>query len=93
MKKYKKVQVPATMRDVLDYIQCDICGKTSNTNWKKDVYDVEKIEIRRRTGVEYPDRPLFTTTTIDMCPECFVSKLIPWVESHGGTPTVEHYDG
>ena len=45
-----------------------------------------------KTGSNYPEGGSGEETTIDICPDCFKDKLIPWVESFGGKPTVKEWN-
>jgi len=91
MKYMKTVEVPAkpaTTKEVVDKVLCDLCGKDVNrdlvgaSSYEFDEVTVE-IEVKRREGENYPEGGSGTETIIDVCPECFRGKLVPWVESHG----------
>ena len=57
----------------------------SDGDWSKELhYEVKETEIRLKTGSNYPEGGSGEETTIDICPECFTEKLIPWVKSQGG---------
>lgn len=92
MKKYEKRESKPTFYDVLVEIKCDLCGKTTNNEWLKDSYDATETEVRWKTGENYPSGGSGETTTIDICPDCFETKLIPWVKEQGGEPTVKEWD-
>lgn len=92
MKKYEKRTQPAKEYDALVEIKCDLCGKTTTRTWKASVDDAVETEVRLKTGSAYPEGGSGEETTIDVCPTCFQSKLIPWVESQGGKPTTKSWD-
>lgn len=93
MKKYKKIPVPATLRDVLEYEECDICKKrTDGRGWKEHSYSVVDIDISMRTGDEYPSGGSGDVISFDVCPDCFENKLIPWMQAQGAEPTIKEWD-
>ena len=92
MKTYDKRIRPAREYDALVETKCDLCGKTTTKEWKGHSDDAAETEVRFKTGTIYPEGGSGDETTIDICPECFRTKLIPWVESHGGKPTTKEWD-
>jgi hypothetical protein len=63
---------------------CDLCGKeTPGLEWERGYYEVAETQVNIRTGNGYPDGGSGVESTVDICPNCFREKLIPWVESHG----------
>lgn len=89
MKHMKSVPVPATFRDVVDKITCDICGvEIKAREWG----DAEEIEVKHRTGTAYPDGGSGEETTVDLCAKCFDEKLIPWLRAQGAQPTTKEWD-
>lgn len=92
MKKYEKQTRPACTFDALVETKCDLCGKTTTREWKDGSFDATETEVRLRTGSSYPEGGSGDETTIDICPACFTSKLIPWVKSQGGEPTTKEWD-
>lgn len=93
MQIMKTVEVPAkpaTTKEVVDKVLCDLCGQDVNRDWNgRSSYEFDdvtvEIEIKRREGTNYPEGGDGTEVVIDVCPDCFVKKLVPWVESHGHT--------
>jgi hypothetical protein len=78
----KSVEVPATTRIIEDYVSCDLCGDRMHEHGK---YEIDDVEIKHRTGVQYPEGGWGEEARVDMCGKCFVSKLIPWLESEDAT--------
>lgn len=76
---------------VLSETRCDLCGATTKSEWRKGCYDATEVEVRLKTGESYPDNGSGEETTIDICPDCFRDKLIPWVESQGGKPETKEW--
>lgn len=91
MKVYKKEIQPAKEYQKLIETKCDLCGKVTKSEWKSDCYDQTETEVSLRTGSSYPDGGSGEEITIDICPDCFTEKLIPWVKSQGGNPTTEEW--
>jgi hypothetical protein len=93
MRTYKLVTVPATTRKQLDKIVCDLCGATGNQGWRGGGWERRdsevSIAVKLKEGYAYPEGSMGSNTTLDICPECFESKLIPWFVSQGGKPIVE----
>jgi len=92
MKVYREETIPETTRQVLDHKTCDLCGKktTKNlgpNNWDAPDWHFEETDvsmtIKHETGESYPEGIFSETCEIDICPECFQHKLIPWLKAQG----------
>lgn len=93
MKTYRQIIRPARADTVVDSLRCDICHrKAEGDNWTKDMYDAAETVVRWKAGTSFPEGGSGATTEIDICPECFETKLIPWVESQGGKPEKKEWD-
>jgi hypothetical protein len=87
MRKYEKKK-EIVDRELLIETACDLCGKVAKSgNWESSTYEVNEteitVEVRQKDGVSYPDGGGGTLYWVDMCPDCFKNKLIPWLESQG----------
>ena len=89
MKHLKTIPVPATTREVLDHVSCDLCGAKIANNHN---YEVHEVEVRHKTGVSYPDGGSGEETSVDMCGKCFDEKLVPWLRSQGAEPQSKDWD-
>ena len=93
----KSKEIPST-RSVLDFMRCDICGAqtTDETAWpehSKEFLDEDNYfrtsinEVSTLTwkegGYYHYDGGYFTHINVDICPKCFLTKLVPWLESQG----------
>jgi len=88
MKKFIDKTESVTRR-LIKEIECDLCHRVKEGgSWKKEYGDVSESTVKLETGWTSRDCGEVEETTIDICPDCFVAKLIPWVESHGGQATV-----
>lgn len=88
MKIYEKKIIPAKEYSNCVKRKCDLCGIESNDDdWAGGIYEVNEstisMEITCRTGEVYPDGGFTSHWEVDICPKCFVDKLIPWMNSQG----------
>ena len=75
-------------RSVFQKMICDICKKESeNYNWAASSYEVDetemKISIKQREGNQSYDGGYGAEIEVDICPDCFMTKLVPWLQSQG----------
>ena len=85
MKTYKNKTVSYTER-VPDEIVCDICGKKTKESWNGPS-EQKEVEVSYTSVDLHPGGGWEEKLSFDICPECFKSKLIPWVESFGSKVT------
>jgi uncharacterized protein (DUF2225 family) len=74
-------------------ITCDICeasitkhGKhtgINGTNWAMYDFDFSTTILKIEIGNAYPEETFGERYEIDICPDCFEEKLIPWLRSLG----------
>ncbi len=76
----KTIDVPATTREVIERVSCDLCGTRTDA---QDVVNVDDVTVKRELGVCYPEGSRIETAEVDMCGKCFEEKLVPWLEEHG----------
>ena len=67
---------------------CDLCGKKADRGeWESAMYKVGESEIsvtvKQREGDSFPGGGSGTSYEVDMCPDCFRNRLIPWLKSQG----------
>lgn len=94
MKHIKTVEVPATeipatTRQWVDFVTCDLCGARLIAVGS---YIVDEVEVRHRTGTRFPEGGGGEETSVDMCGRCFDEKLVPWLRSKGAEPRIEDWD-
>ena len=95
MRTYKKVIRPAHETIIVDKLKCDLCEKeVDGDEWGSSYYRIEDVvvEIRYKTGSNYPDGGMGKEYVVDMCPDCFVNKLIPWLQSQGSDIQSKEWD-
>lgn len=88
---------PSTYERIIE-IKCDMCGGVSkshqnyNYDWYGDRFDINYATIEYKTGSSYPEGGHSTTVLCDICPNCFITKVRPWIESQGVTMREEECD-
>ena len=88
MKHYKKTVVPEKVVEFQTHVTCDMCG----VKIERECYEVEDIEISRKTGYSYPEGGSGEKVEVDLCSNCFENELIPWLTSKGVVPTTTEWD-
>ena len=90
MKTYKEVTYS---RNALIRTTCDMCGKVSKyDDWAEDNYEVQEVTIKYNEGTHYPEGGYGNITSVDLCPECFKIKLVPFLISEGVEVTSKEWD-
>lgn len=84
----EKVTRPAYESLVCRCRKCDLCGKESKgEDWDTAYYEINEtdihIKIKQKEGDNYPDGGSGTEYVVDLCPDCFKNRLIPWLKSEG----------
>ena len=90
--------IPESQKKGLKEIRCDLCGKIGKdiNDWATSCYEVNEVEIcvtvRQMLGSNHPEYGMGTETWVDMCPDCFENKLVPWLREQGAKIQVKHWD-
>jgi len=74
--------------EALTEMLCDLCGRSNGRprdNWAIDPYQIQEAEVSLIQGWSYPSSYVAKKWSIDICPECFKTKLMPWAEAQGAT--------
>ncbi len=58
---------------------CDFCKEEI----KNKDFRVDDATLECKVGYCYPEGGSATTYIVDICPNCFIDKVKPWVESQG----------
>lgn len=90
MKHKKRITVPASESEIIEKTTCDICNK--NLDELESRFDVDEVTIKHRQGRNYHDNGSGTEMLVDMCGECFNTKLIPFLKIMGCDPVEEEWD-
>jgi hypothetical protein len=78
---YKNVTIPEHTKEVEDKTLCDCCQ--APTPWPdpdgrhRSSYDVNEVEIRHKHGTSFPEGSDLEVLDLDICPTCFVEKIVP----------------
>lgn len=66
---------------------CDFCGEETDHAecWppRSGYYCINQAIIQFKTGDKYDEFERVKTLNVNMCPKCFLEKLMPWLESQG----------
>lgn len=90
MKRKETRKVPASTREEIVAVVCDLCGCEGRYGkWTTQPFDVEDVEISYESGRRYPEGNFTEVISYDICPKCFKTKLMPWLKSQGADPDVE----
>lgn len=98
MKVYEKKIIPATEHIYVKTRKCDLCGiNAKGEEWEStSIYHIDqteiKITVRQKEGDSYPEGGSGTKYEIDLCPNCFRDRLIPWLKSQGANIQQEKWD-
>ena len=91
-KTYKQVKSEVE-RSVLEVMKCDLCGRKSNgEDWSPGGYRMAEVEVKLKEGTNYPEGGFGTLYDVDICPDCFRDKLIPWLQSQGAAVRETEWD-
>jgi hypothetical protein len=78
MKYMKTIKVPETTRQVVEKVECDMCGEEIKPSRN---YEVDAVTVQRWHGETYPEGGNTRTQSFDICPKCFVEDLMPYIAS------------
>lgn len=59
---------------------CDFC---KNEIKQGSFFDISSATIELEIGKVYPEGGTIEKYTVDICPDCFIDRVKPWVESQG----------
>lgn len=104
MSEIRRVEKKAIEQEVVveHTIACDLCGKKSRrpnqlcgTDWSGTTYNPDIVRVDREERSDYAGGngvAVVRRTTFDICPNCFVVKVIPFFASLGVVPRVSDRD-
>ena len=95
-----KVYKIRQMKDkYVEHLICDLCGKQSEgEDWTTGSFEVNQTDIsiftrvEYRNGVQYPEGGHGDDYEVDLCPDCFMNKLIPWLKKQGAEIHEKEWD-
>ena len=74
--------------EVVEEMTCDMCGQKTpwiRSDWSTSPHTTASTTVKMETGysMDYDGGGESEEVEIDICPDCFNTKLIPWLESQG----------
>jgi hypothetical protein len=85
---YREEVVSEYTRKVEDKIICELCGAEGQSDWGQGAFDIldttVHMVVKGEEGSSYPEGGWKTEYWLDICPDCFKEKLVPWFEEQGG---------
>ena len=96
MRRYETKPRTGTYEELVE-TKCDLCGIEAKAgNWDSSSYGINETEIevkiKQRKGEAFPECGHGTEFMVDMCPDCFQNKLIPWLISQGAEITQRNWE-
>jgi hypothetical protein len=90
MRHYELKEVVRKER-VCDYKTCDLCGvkgpDSYTDDWESSTYDnkevVVSVTVKHKDGASYPEGGSGREFHPDICPKCFVEKVLPALRALG----------
>lgn len=104
MRQYEEKIVPPkpqTTQQVFKIGSCDICGKEAKStegiddclNWSKShLYESNTVQIFNERKTNYPGSGSSDKNWFEICPDCFDTKVKPFLESLGAKQYNTEYD-
>jgi hypothetical protein len=73
---------------------CELCGNKGSAGgeWATSLYDVDETTIENGVGEHCDGSGHRDVAELDICGECFRTKLIPWFEAQGGKPRTKRIE-
>ena len=90
MKYYKEIEQPKLK--IINSMKCDLCGRSvPGESWGNSHWDEKKVTINYKEKNTYPGGGHIINITVDMCPNCFRSKFLKWLETEGCKINIENW--
>ena len=99
-RRYEDKTIPARTKRIVTERTCDLCSAKAAAisgpcaDWSKENFDfdVAETEVRYKSGESYPEGGSGTEVVVDICPQCFNDKLMPWLREQGVTVEETEWD-
>jgi hypothetical protein len=88
MKHLKMQHIEAHDIEVVDHVTCDLCRRPI----PDERFKVDEVEVSRRQGDVFPEGGSGTTTSFDICGECWEQILAPFLERMGAEPQTHEWE-
>ena len=87
VRTYREKLVKYTTQELVE-VQCELCpAMAKGVSWKSSTWQVQDVEleikVHQKEGQAFPEGGCGTEYTVDLCPDCFKNKLVPWLISQG----------
>lgn len=96
MRRYEVVRFPAREEQREVAVVCDLCGRHGEGGSWVGMYKVDEVEVEvtiiRHEGVSYPEGGWGTDYIVDLCPQCFMGRLVPWLREQGAKITERKWE-
>ena len=93
MKTFEKVIIAAYEKEVVKSVTCDLCDKVfDNESWDCAIYKTKETSVYMELGSSYHGGGDCTKTEFHICPSCFETKLMVWLNSQKAQPTITELD-
>ena len=97
MRQKGMVKRPATEKEEVVSVACDLCGKKVRTpyrptEWSTEIYRVDEVTIEHKRGSSFPENGSGTYRRFDICADCFESRVVPAIEALGAHVGEEEWD-
>jgi len=77
-------------------LTCDICGKEGQpSGWPVQGgtgYEVNETRVFFKTGHAFPEGGWGKEYEVEVCPQCFAERLLPWLRSQGAAVREAEWD-
>lgn len=73
---------------------CELCGRSTKNDrdWGGEDANVNHATVMLEVGYGHGDGGNIQQTIVDVCPDCFKSKMLPWLASQGANPRTDEID-
>jgi hypothetical protein len=86
--KVEESKVQVVVKKRVAAIKCELCpatGRGDDTWPDDDGGNASRVVVAADIGSVWPEGDFRTTKRLDICPDCFEERLVPWFRSCGGT--------
>jgi len=97
--EHKTVEVPASTVRRVAAVVCELCGRRGRGedypvggDYSQGMYEKMEVHVGMEEGDIYPEGGTINQTILDICPDCFRGKLVPWFEAQGGKVRTNEVD-
>lgn len=79
-----KTETRTVTTEEIESITCDLCKQTyRGEEWGAKTYETLDVTVEFKKGDSYPGSGDHTILIYDVCPACFMGKLVPAMKEMG----------